>query len=92
MAKRYHGKKVADMGIRKQGMDYVHSQEYQAREMIHEDPNCVANLPYEVVMKPYPKNDFGLHQELNDSITGIDYQINTLDGAQIRRAANPKKY
>lgn len=91
MAKRYHGKKVADMGLRKQGMDYIHSQEQQDGAMIHEDYNCMSLLPYGVMIKPYPKNEFNLTDELNDTITGVDHQKNTLDGAKIRRAKNPKK-
>lgn len=85
MAKRFHE------GIRKQGMDYIHSQEHQDGAMIHEDYNCMSLLPYNVMIKPYPKNEFNLTDELNDTITGIDYQKNTLDGAKIRRMKNPKK-
>lgn len=92
MAKRHHGHKVSDMGIHKQGMDYVHSQEHQDGSMIHEDYSCMSLLPYNVMIKPYPKNDFALHDELNDTITGVDHQINTLDGAKIRKANVAKKY
>lgn len=89
MAKRYKGNKVDS--IRKQGMDYVHSQERQDGAMIHEDYNCMSLLPYNVIIKEYPKNNFALHDELNDTITGVDRQMNT-DSAQIRRANVAKKY
>jgi len=85
MAKRFHE------SIRKQGMDYVHSQEKQDGSMIHNDYSCMSLLPYNVMIKPYPANEFNLHDELNDTITGIDHQKNTLDGAKIRRAKNAKK-
>jgi hypothetical protein len=88
MAKRYKGNKVDS--IRKQGMDYVHSQERQDGAMIHEDYNCMSLLPYNVIIKEYPKNNYALHDELNDTITGIDRQMNT-DSAQIRRANVAKK-
>ena len=90
---RHHNsrKRVSDMGIYKQGMDYVYNQEHQDGAMIHEDYNCMSLLPYNVIIKEYPKNDFALHDELNDTITGVDHQINTLDGKKIRGANVPKK-
>jgi len=101
MAKRHHSAHgshhkghhvIGDMNLHKQGMDYIHSQEHADGSMIHEDFNCMSLLPYEVVIKEYPKNTFALHDELNDTITGVDHQINTLDGAKIRKANVAKKY
>lgn len=93
MAKRrYDSNKVISNTIRGQGMDYIHSQERQDGAMIKEDYSCMSLLPYDVVIKEYPKNDYNLSDELNDTITGIDRQINELDGAKIRGANVPKKY
>lgn len=85
MAKRFHE------SIRKQGMEYVHSQEQMDGAMIHEDRSAMSLLPQNVVIKPYPKAEYFLTDVLNDTITGVDTQINSLDGAKIRRMKAPKK-
>lgn len=85
MAKRFHE------SIRKQGMEYVHSLEQQDGAMIKEDRSAMSLLPQNVVIKEYPKAEYFLTDVLNDTITGIDHQMNTLDGAKIRRMKAPKK-
>lgn len=85
MAKRFHE------SIRKQGMEYIHSQEQQDGAMIHEDRGAIGLMPQNVVMRPYPKAQYFLTDVLNDTITGIDHQMNTLDGAKISRMKAPKK-
>lgn len=85
MAKRYYE------SIRKQGMDYIHSQEQMDGAMIHQDRSAMSLLPQNVVIKEYPKAEYFLSDVLNDTITGVDHQINTLDGAKIRKMKAPKK-
>lgn len=58
--------------------------------MIHEDRSAVANLPQNVMMKPYPKEDNYLPEDLDDTIRGIDGQMK-LDNSQRRRNFMPKK-
>jgi hypothetical protein len=40
--------------------------------MISEDSSCVANLPQEVVYKPYPRQRYFDAYELDDTIRGLD--------------------
>lgn len=86
MKKRYYGP---------QG-DYVgeharHKEEYEDSRMIREDHACVANMPQDVMMKPWPKREYAMDGGLDDTITGIDNQINEGE-RQMRRHMNPKKY
>jgi len=57
---------------------------------LHEDHNAVANLPQGVVMKPYPKNGPYMPEGLEDSIRGIDWQMD-YDDNQRRAHFLPKK-
>ncbi len=43
--------------------------------MINEDHSCIANLPQEVMMKPFPRMRYGLDPYLDDTVTGIDKQM-----------------
>lgn len=58
--------------------------------MINEDHSAVANLPQGVVMRPYAKNGNYLPEVLDDTIRGVDGQMN-LDDSQRRRNFMPKK-
>jgi len=40
--------------------------------MIKEDKSAQANMPQNVVMKPYPKNNMDPNYYYNDEISGID--------------------
>lgn len=68
------------------------TQEMQDAGMIKEDRSAIANLPQEVMIKAYPKSPNSyIPEALNDDISGVDKQINTLDGSK-RNAHNvPKK-
>lgn len=68
------------------------TQEMQDAGMIHEDRSAIANLPQNVMIKPYSKSPSSyIPENLNDDISGIDKQIDVLDGAK-RNAHNvPKK-
>lgn len=64
--------------------------EMQDAGMISEDHSAVANLPQGVVMRPYPKSGSYIPEVLDDTIRGIDGQID-LDDSQRRRNFLPKK-
>ena len=66
------------------------TQEMQDAGMIREDMSQVANLPQGVIMRPYPKNSNYLPENLDDTIRGIDGQID-LDDSQRSRNFMPKK-
>lgn len=72
------------------GMNAKRTQEMQDAGMIHENMNAVANLPQEVMMKPYPKTGPYMPEGLNDDISGIDRQMD-YDDSQRRRHFYPKK-
>ena len=58
--------------------------------MISEDHGAIANLPQNVMMKPYPKGGDYIPEDLDDTIRGIDAQMH-LDNSQRRRNFVPKK-
>jgi len=97
MAKRFHsstGGKLApqlDIGSKYQGMEAVKHQEREDGSMIHEDYNCMSLLPYDVVIKEYPKVESMMEMVDNDDLNSIDRQIDELDGGPIRRARAPKR-
>lgn len=43
--------------------------------MIHEDQSQIANLPQNVMIKPYPKNGPYMPDGLDDTIRGVDGQM-----------------
>jgi hypothetical protein len=58
--------------------------------MISEDRSAIANLPQNVMIKAYSKNDDYMPEDINDGISGIDRQIGA-DNSK-RKAHNvPKK-
>jgi hypothetical protein len=59
--------------------------------MISEDHSAFANLPQEVIMKEYKKPDYTDFDNLDDTITGIDRQIDA-DVMQARRHKSKSKY
>jgi len=66
------------------------TMEMQDAGMIRENPNAIANLPQEVMIKAYPKNGPYMPSGLNDTIEGVDAQMDYDDS---QRAAHffPKK-
>lgn len=58
--------------------------------MIQEDHSAIANLPQMPMMKPYPKERDYLPEDLDDTIRGIDGQID-LDNSKRRSHFMPKK-
>lgn len=59
--------------------------------MIHEDHRAVANLPQEVMIKPYPVEREFMESHLNDAISGVDKQIDR-DASQRQKHLRPHKY
>lgn len=59
-------------------------------EMIYEDHRAIANLPQEVMIKAYPKTGPYLPEGLDDSINGVDRQMD-YDDSQRRSHFFPKK-
>ena len=80
----YHYDRQAD------GMMSRRRSEMRDAGMIHEDRSQIANLPQEVMMKPYPKNGPYMPEGLDDTIRGVDHQMDYDDSK--RRSHNvPKK-
>lgn len=84
------------MGFRHQGAEtYADmsgrlTQEMEDGGMIREDRRAIANLPQEVMIKPYPKTGPYLPEGLDDTINGVDMQMD-YDDSQRRSHFYPKK-
>lgn len=72
------------------GMEARRHQEMQDAGMIHSDPHAIANLPQNVMIKMYPKTGPYLPEILDDTIRGIDHQMD-YDDSQRRKNFYPKK-
>lgn len=97
MAKRYHqnfkDRYDEHRGMERAmhaGMDPRRRQEMEDAGMIHEDHSAIANLPQNVMVKAYPKTGPYLPEVLDDTIRGVDRQM---DGDDSKRAEHfmPKK-
>lgn len=79
--KKYHGsmKDAAEAKIMRTG------------DMIREDHTAMANLPQNVIMKAYKKPDYTDFDNVDDTITGIDRQIDG-DVSTARRHRSKSKY
>lgn len=68
------------------------TQEMQDAGMIKEDRSAIANLPQDVMIKPYAKSPSSyMPENLNDDISGVDHQMNALDGSKRNAHLVPKK-
>jgi hypothetical protein len=101
-AKRYHHskshKKHEDkrvlMGKHSEmyvGYDPARKQEMEDGSMIREDHNAVANLPQHVIYHAWRNEPAYMHYHLDDTIRGIDKQIDT-DEMDARRHFQKGKY
>ncbi len=72
------------------GMEPRRRRELEDAGMIHEDHRAIANLPQEVMMKPYPMTGPYLPEDLDDTIAGVDGQMD-YDDSQRARHFYPKK-
>lgn len=86
MAKKYHGRSKMYTGY-----DNGRSMEKRDSGMLSEDRSAVANLPQDVIVKQYPRCPYGLDSYLDDTMSGIDKQIGSDDGAA-RRNRSKSKY
>lgn len=92
MAKKRHYESVSHL----ESQDYYSGEKARRRMemedggMIYENHSAVANLPQEVIMRPYPKAGGYLPEDLDDTIRGIDGQMD-LDNAKRRAHFMPKK-
>ena len=65
--------------------------EEKAAGMIESDHSKMANLPTEVMMKPYPMSPVYMDWEMEDNIDGIDAQLRE-DNSKRKSGFNPHKY
>jgi len=72
------------------GMPARRRQELEDAGMIHEDSNAIANLPQNVMIKAYPKTGPYNPEGLEDSIIGVDDQMD-YDDSQRAKHFFPKK-
>lgn len=72
------------------GQDPRRRQEMQDAGMINEDHHAIANLPQGVKMTYWPKGGHYIPQQLDDTIRGINDQMDR-DGMQMRKHFRPEK-
>lgn len=72
------------------GPDPRRRMEMEDAGMIHEDNRALANLPQQVIMKPYPMAGGYLPEDLDDTLIGVDRQLN-YDGRKRMEHFFPKK-
>lgn len=72
------------------GMDARRRQEMEDAGMIHEDHRAIANLPQEVMIKPYPMTGPYIPEVLDDTIRGVDKQMD-FDDRKRKEHFFPKK-
>ena len=72
------------------GMDARRRQELEDSGMIREDHRAIANLPQEVMIKPYPMTGPSMPEGIDDTIRGVDMQMD-FDDSQRRSHWYPKK-
>ena len=82
--KRFYSGDYAGSGMRRE-------QEARDFSMISENKSAVANMPQEVVYKAWPKAGHYASYDLDDTIRGIDEQMNG-DGAGMKRHKSRSKY
>lgn len=90
MERAEHRSKKMDNGYYA-GMDPRRRQEMEDAGMIHEDHRAVANLPQNAIMKEYPRPYYDNNYNLDDTIRGIDNQIND-DMRKEKKERFPEKY
>jgi hypothetical protein len=83
MPKRFHGSY--------ESRDEVRAQEHADSSMIPSGAGSFANMPTETVMRLYPGREYAMPENLNDKMSGIDHQENTLDKGKMRSHLDPKK-
>lgn len=91
MAKeRYYSTKMMESREEYVGMEASRTQQMQDGGMIRNNPSQIANLPQEVMIKPYAMAGSYLPEVLDDKISGIDRQMD-LDSSKRSAGFRPKK-
>lgn len=85
MAKRYHEGKHQQVGS-----DPRYTEHAQDGGMIREDMRAIANLPQEVMIKPYEMTGPYMPEDLDDTIRGVDHQMD-MDDSKRRATFKPRK-
>ena len=88
MAERYHdskGKGYASMEHETKRMEALE------RGMVSNDSSAIANMPQEVMIKPYPRTGPYMPEDLDDTLTGIDRQMD-MDDSKRKATMKPHKY
>ncbi len=83
MAKRYNSGNY-------EGRESRRTQEMQDAGMIREDHSAIANMPQNVIMRPYPMENDYTPEGLDDTISGIDRQ-KMMDYHEMKKHLKPKK-
>jgi hypothetical protein len=78
------------MGEHYAGAEPRRRQEMEDAGMIHEDHSAVANLPQGVMMKYYPKESGYMPENLDDTLRGVDRQMD-YDNKKKMEHFHPKK-
>ncbi|MFI5332616.1 MAG: hypothetical protein ACHQVS_00785 [Candidatus Babeliales bacterium] len=89
MAKRHHSARHGDGHY--EGHEGKRRQEMMDGSMIKEDHSAIANMPQGVIMREYPKVSHYTPENLDDTMKGIDHQMDSLDGAKEKSHMHPKK-
>lgn len=66
-------------------------QEMEDSGMIREDHSAIANMPQSMMMKPWPSGGYGMPEGLDDTIKGVNRQMDA-DDNQRRKHNVPHKY
>jgi hypothetical protein len=73
-----------------EGMEGRRTQEMQDAGMIRENHAAIANLPQEVMIKPWPSSGNYMPEMLDDTIEGVNKQIR-MDDEKRNKHLVPKK-
>lgn len=90
MAKRFHSGKSMEKHEYYAGEESRRKQEHEDGGMIREDHSAIANLPQGMMIKPYPKVGGYMPEDLDDTLRGVDRQME-LDNSKRRAHFMPKK-
>jgi hypothetical protein len=74
-----------------EGMEPRRRQEMEDAGMIREDHSAIANLPQNVMIKPYEKTGPYLPEGIDDTIWGVDGQMDADDNKRAKHN-RPHKY
>ncbi len=70
---------------------YYSDMDSYSSDMIKSQNSATANLPQEVVYKAWPKTSFVNNEALNDTVSGIDSQIDA-DVREVKKQKPSSKY